>query len=58
MVETNFKEPHTNLLAVMNNSEKNALESHRDRDLTAKWMIQICIEESIFLWISASRNTH
>ena len=58
MVETKFKEPATNALAAMNKAQKNALEAHRDRDLTAKWLIQSCIEESIFLRISGATSAH
>ena len=35
MVETEFKEPKAVSLAAMNNSQKNALKAHQDRDLTA-----------------------
>ena len=48
MVETKFKEPEAVSLAAMNNAQKNALEARRDRDLIATWLIQSCIEESIF----------
>ena len=48
MVETEFKELYTNSLAAMNNAQKNALKCRQDRDLTSKWLIQSCIEESIF----------
>lgn len=58
MVETEFKEPDTNALAAMSNAQKNALEARRDQDLTTKWLIQSCIEESIFPWISGSTSTH
>ena len=58
MVETEFKEPDTNALAVMNNSEKNALESHWDQDLTTKWPIQSCIKESIFPHILGDTSAH
>ena len=52
MVETEFKEPEEFSLVAMNNAQKNALEACRDRDLIATWMIQSCIEESIFPRIS------
>ena len=42
----------------MNNAQKNALEARRDRDLTATWMIQSCIEESIFPRISGATYAH
>ena len=58
MVETEFKEPETVSLAAMNNVQKNALKARRDRDLTATWMIQICIEESIFPRISGATSAH
>ena len=48
MVEIEFKELDTNSLAAMNNSQKTAVEARRDRDLTATWLIQSCIEEFIF----------
>ena len=55
MVETKFKEPDTNNLAAMNNGQESVVEARQDIDLTAKWLIKSCIEESIFLQIS--RNT-
>ena len=58
MVETEFKEPKAVALAAMNNAQKNALEAPWDRDLTATWMIQSCIEESIFSRISGSTSAH
>ena len=58
MVETKFKEPEVVALTTMNNSQKNALEARRDRDLTATWMIQSCIEESIFPRISGATSAH
>ena len=48
MVETEFTECDATALAAMNNSHKNVLEDRRDQDLTTKWVIQSCIEESIF----------
>ena len=58
MVETEFKELDTNALVAMNNAQKNVLEARRDRDLTTTWMIQSCIEESIFPWISGATSTY
>ena len=58
MVETEFKEPYATSLAAMSNAQKNALEACRDRDLTATWLIQSCIEESIFPWISGATSAH
>ena len=58
MVETEFKEPEAVALAAMNSAQKNALEAPRDRDLTATWMIQSFIEESIFPWISGATNAY
>ena len=58
MVETEFKEPDTNALTAMNNAQKNPLEARRDRDLTAKWLIQSCIEESIFPWLSGATSAY
>ena len=57
MVEIEFKEPEAIALAAMNNAQKNALEYRRDRDLIATWLIQSCIEESIFLRISGATST-
>ena len=58
MVETEFKEPNTNAMATMNNAQKNVIEASRDRDLTATWLIQSCIEESIFPRISGATSAH
>ena len=58
MVETEFKEPEAAAMAAMNNAQKNALEARQDRDLTATWMIQSCIEESIFPWISGATSAY
>ena len=58
IVETEFKELETVALAAMNNAQKNALEARRDWDLTATWMIQSCIEESIFPRISGATSAH
>ena len=58
MVETEFKEPEAVALAAMNNAQKNSLKSRRDQDLTATWLIQSCIEESIFPWISCATSEH
>ena len=58
MVETEFKEPDINALSAMSNSKKNVVEACRDRDLTATWLIQSCIEESIFLQISGATSAH
>ena len=58
MVETEFKEPVVVALATMNNAQKNSLESRQDRDLIATWLIQICIEESIFPWILGATSAH
>ena len=56
MVETEFTEPEAVSLAAMNNAQKNALEAHRD--LTATWLLQSCIEESIFPRISGATSAH
>ena len=58
MVETEFTEPEAVALAAMNNAQKNALEARRDRDLTATWLLQSCIEESIFPRISGATSAH
>ena len=58
VLETEFKEIEAAALAAMNNSQKNALEAHQDRNLTGTWMIQSCIEESIFPRISGATCTH
>ena len=60
MVETKFKESDTNALAKMNNAQNNVVEARedRDRDLTATWLIQSCIEDSIFPWISGDTSAH
>ena len=58
MVEAEFKEPEAVSLAAMNNAQKNALEARRDRDLIATWMIQSCIEKSIFPRISGATCAH
>ena len=58
MVETEFTEPEAVALAAMNNAQRNALEARRDRDLTATWLIQSCIEESIFPWISGATKAY
>ena len=56
MVETEFTEPEAVALATMNNAQKNALEARRDRDLTATWLLQSFIEESIFPRISGATS--
>ena len=58
MVETDFKEPDTNALAAMSNAQKNVVEACRDRYLTSKWLIQSCIEKSIFPHILGATDTH
>ena len=58
MVETEFTEPEAVALAAMNNAQKNALEARRDRDLTTTWLIQSCIEESIFPRISKATSAY
>ena len=58
MVETEFKQPKAVALVAMNNAQKNALEACRDRDLTATWLIQSCIEESIFPRISGATSAY
>ena len=58
MVETEFKEPDSNALVTMTNSQKNVVETRQDQDLTATWMIQSCIEESIFQGISGATNAY
>ena len=58
MVETEFKEPDTNALAAMNNAQKSALEARRDQDLRATWLVQSCIEDSIFSRISGDTSAH
>ena len=58
MVETEFTEPEAIALAALNNAQKNALEARRDRDLTATWLLQSCIEESIFPRISGATSAH
>ena len=58
MVETEFTEPEAVSLAAMNNAQKNSLEAHRDQDLTTTWLIQSCIEESIFPRISGATSAH
>ena len=58
MVETEFKEPEVVALAAMNNAQKNAFEAHRDRNLTATYMIQSFIEESIFPRILGATCEH
>ena len=58
MVEIEFKELDTNSLAAMNNAQKNALKCRQDRDLTSKWLIQSCIEESIFPHIWGATSAH
>ena len=58
MVETEFTEPEAVALATMNNAQKNVLEARRDQDLTATWMIQSCIKDSIFLRISRATNAY
>ena len=35
-----------------------SFKARRIRDLTAKWLIQSCIEESIFPWISCATSAH
>ena len=57
-METEFKELEVAALDAMNNAQKNALKAHWDWDLTATWMIQSCIEESIFPWISGATCAH
>ena len=42
----------------MSNAQKNVVEARQDRDLTTKWLIQSCIEESIFLRISGATSAH
>ena len=58
MVETEFIEPEAVALAAMKNVQKNGLEARRDRDLTATWWLQSCIEESIFPRISSATSAH
>ena len=57
MVETEFTEPEVVALAAMNNAQKNALEACQDRDITATWLLQSCIEESIFPRILGYQRT-
>ena len=54
-METEFKEPGA---AAMNNAQKNALKARRDQDIIATWLLQSCIEESIFLRISGATSAH
>ena len=42
----------------MNNAHKSDVEDFWDRDLIATWLIQICIEESIFPWISGATSAY
>ena len=58
MVETEFTKPKAVSLAAMNNAQKNALKARRDRDLIATWLLQSCIEESIFPRISGATSAH
>lgn len=58
MVEKEFTEPTAATLAAMTNANKKALNESRDRDLTAKWLIQSCIEESIFPRIAGATTAH
>ena len=58
MVETEFKELDATALATMNNAQKSALEVGWDQDLTATWLIQSCIEEFIFPWISGATSAY
>ena len=58
MVEIEFTEPEAVALDAMNNAQKNALEARRDRDITTTWLIQSCIEESIFPRISGATGAH
>ena len=58
MVETEFTEPEAVALDAMNTAQKNALEARRDRDLTTTWLLQSCIEESIFTRISSATSAH
>ena len=52
------EEPEAIALAAMNNAQKNALEARWDRDLIATWLIQSCIEESIFPRISGATSAY
>ena len=58
MVETKLKEPNINALDAMSISQMNVIESCHDQYLLAKWLIQSCTQQSIFLWISGATSVN